>query len=197
MTDRRGTLTMLAAAALAALLVGLALQDTPAARGADDPALRARLAAALGPDATPPASAAVKATRATAPLRRAAKRLAARHRRDGADLVAALAQPGAAGSRALVQAASRLRADALDLAARIRRAKARGKSAKRARTVMLATQAAAVTALDAIRRFGQSTHATAASAHLRAAEAALATTQARATAARRLLGCRKPCGSGF
>jgi len=187
---------MLAAAALAALLVGLLLQGPSPARGADDPALRARLAAALGADTTPVAGAAA-ANRATRPLRRAATRLAARHRRDGAALVAALSEPGAAGSRALVQAASRLRADALDLAARVRRVKPRGKGAKRARTAMLSTQASAVAALEAVRAFGQSTDAAAATAHLAAAEAALTTTQARARAASRLLGCRKPCGSGF
>jgi hypothetical protein len=196
MTDVRGTLTMLAAAALAALLVGLLLQDTPAARGAENPELRDRLVLALGADAAAPARA-PRAVRGTRPLKRAAKRLAARHRRDGAALAAALSQPGAAGSRALVQAASRLRADALDLAAQIKRVEPRGKAAKRARSAMLSTQTAAVSALDAIRRFGQSTDDAAARTHVAAAEAALTTTQGRATAARRALGCRKPCGSGF
>jgi hypothetical protein len=139
----------------------------------------------------------VRRRAAVRPLKRAARRLATRHRRDGAALVAALSQPGAAGSRALVEAASRLRADALDLAARIRRVKPRGKAGQRARTAMLSTQASAVAALDAIRRFGQSTDGTAARTHLAAAETALAATQARAAAARRSLGCRRPCGSGF
>jgi hypothetical protein len=187
---------MLAAAALAALLVGLLLQDAPTARGAENPELRDRLVLALGADPGV-ASAAAKRDRALRPLKRAAKQLAARHRRDGAALAAALSQPGAAGSRALVQAASRLRADALDLAARIKRVTPRGKAAKRARSAMLATQSAAVSALDAIRRFGQSTDDAAARAQLAAAEAALTTTQQRATAARRALGCRTPCGSGF
>jgi hypothetical protein len=190
----------LAALGVALVVTALMLQGPAPARGADDPALRERLALALAAaDAPEAALAAVKPTRdpGLAKLRRVAKALHARHRRDAAALAAALGQPGAAGSRALVQAASRLRADALDLATRARRVKPRSKAARRARAGVLTTQAAAVEALDAIRGFGQSTDTPAAVARLAAAEQALGQAQARARDASRRMGCRKPCGSGF
>jgi hypothetical protein len=190
----------LAALGAALVVTALLLQGPAPARGADDPALRGRLALALAAaDAPEAALAAAKPPRdpGLAKLRRVAKGLHARHRRDAAALAAALGQPGAAGSRALVQAASRLRADALDLATRARRVKPRSKAARRARAGVLATQAAAVEALDAIRGFGQSTDTPAAVAQLAAAERALGKAQARARDASRQMGCRKPCGSGF
>jgi hypothetical protein len=190
----------LAALGLALVVTALLLQGPAPARGADDPALRERLALALAAaDAPDAALAAVKPKRdpGLAQLRRVATRLRARHRRDAAALVAALGQPGAAGSRALIQAASRLRADALDLAALARRVKPRSRAARRARAGVLETQAAAVEALDAIRGFGRSTDTATAVAQLSAAERALGQAQARARAASRRMGCRKPCGSGF
>jgi hypothetical protein len=190
----------LAALGLALVVTALLLHGPAPARGADDPALRERLAVALAAADAPDATlAAVKRKRdpGLAQLRRVATRLQARHRRDAAVLAAALGQPGAAGSRLLVQAASRLRADALDLAARARRVKPRSRAARRARAGVLETQAAAVEALDAIRGFGQSTDTPAAVARLATAERALGQAQARARAASRLMGCRKPCGSGF
>jgi hypothetical protein len=227
---RWAALGLVALALVAAML--LAQRPAPAS-GAEDPALRARLAAALvasgagaaagtnvrregalgepgagwapattvGRDRDIAAAAAaaknVRRDPGLAALRRAAKQLGARHRRDAAALAGAISQPGAAGSRALVQAASRLRADALDLAARAKRLHPRTKAGKRGRSAVLVTQAAAVRALDAIRAFGQSTETAAASGHLATAEAALAGAERLAAAAARRIGCAKPCGSGF
>ena len=204
MTDLRPTIGR-RSGALAALTLALALavallgRAPEPARGADDPALRAQLATALASSAPQPAAvtAGARRDRAVKALRTLVRRADAAHRRDAAALAAAISEPGASGSRALVAAASRLRADALDLAAAARRVRTRTNAGKLARAAVLKTQEAAARALGAVRAFGASTDTAVAAGHLASAERALDATTALAAAARRRLGCAKPCGSGF
>jgi hypothetical protein len=141
--------------------------------------------------------AAVPAAPALAALAAAESRLQAvvgkrhgRFVRHSRALFAVLREPGLGGT---ASAAARLRADVLRVQTRVRATKPRGKRAKRARRLVLKSQAAAIAGLEDIRRFALGSAVT----DLDRAAKSLGSAKRLARRGSRQLGCRRPCGNGF